>query len=81
VTFPVEPEQCLDGKQLIEQVMVNRGGPDRPLDDRELAAKLADCAERVLSAADVKSVRAAIESLPSVGTGALANAAESEMTG
>jgi 2-methylcitrate dehydratase PrpD len=32
------------GERLVEQVMVNRGGPDRPLDDWELAAKFTDCA-------------------------------------
>jgi len=52
------------GEQLSEAVMVNRGGPDRPLDDSELAAKFIDCAKRAMPADVAGSLRRAIEELP-----------------
>jgi hypothetical protein len=43
---------------------VNRGGPDRPLDDAELADKFEDYAKRTLPPHAVGSLRRAIEHLP-----------------
>src|SRR5262249_30279131 len=45
------------GEQLSEAVMVNRGGPDRPLDDSELATKFIDCANRAVPADVAGSLR------------------------
>jgi 2-methylcitrate dehydratase PrpD len=52
------------GERLLEEVMVNRGGPARPLDDGELAGKFEDCAKRTLPPHAVGSLRRAIEDLP-----------------
>ena len=37
-----------DGREMVEEVLVNRGGPDDPLSDQELARKFRDNASRVL---------------------------------
>jgi 2-methylcitrate dehydratase PrpD len=37
-----------DGRELVERVLVNRGGPDRPLETEELTAKFRDNAGRSL---------------------------------
>jgi len=60
------------GDQLIEAVMVNRGGPDKPLEEGELVAKFDDCAERGLPPHIVRSLRRAIEDLPSGSAARLA---------
>jgi len=60
------------GDRVLEQVMVNRGGPDRPLDDVELAAKFEDCAKRALPPHVMGSLRKAIENLPAAGAVTLA---------
>jgi hypothetical protein len=60
------------GDQLIEAVTVNRGGPEKPLEDGELAAKFDDCAERGLPPHIVRSLRTAIEDLPSGSAARLA---------
>jgi len=52
------------GERLLEEVMVNRGGPAWPLDDGELAGKFEDCAKRTLPPHAVGSLRRAIEDLP-----------------
>jgi hypothetical protein len=46
--------------------MVNRGGPDRPLDGKELASKFADNARRALSAQEAGRLHDAIEALPDI---------------
>ena len=51
-------------ERLVEEVMVNRGGPDRPLDYEEVVAKYHDNAKRALPAPAVDSLRAAIDKLP-----------------
>jgi len=61
-----------DGEPLVEQVMVNRGGPGRPLDDSELAAKFDDCAKRALPPEVIGSLRIAIEGLPGADARTLA---------
>ena len=60
------------GDQLIEAVMVNRGGPDKPLEEGELVAKFDDCAERGRPPHIVRSLRTAIEDLPSGSAARLA---------
>jgi 2-methylcitrate dehydratase PrpD len=60
------------GERLIEAVMVNRGSPNRPLSDVELAAKFEDCAKRALPSHVVHSLRIAIEGLPIGGATTLA---------
>ncbi|HEV2785743.1 MAG TPA: MmgE/PrpD family protein [Solirubrobacteraceae bacterium] len=57
------------GDELVEEVLTNRGGPQRPLSDDELATKFRDNAARILSvaAADaVSSSVAALDSAPGV---------------
>ena len=61
----------LDGKELVEEVMANRGGDIRPLSYDELALKFADNAGRVLSPDQVSTVAdlvAHLEDLPVLGT-------------
>lgn len=38
----------VDGRRLVEKVLTNRGGPDRPLSDAELATKFRDNATRAV---------------------------------
>jgi 2-methylcitrate dehydratase PrpD len=54
------------GETLVERVLTNRGGPDNPLSDAELAAKFTDNAARVLPADAVEDVRAAASALDSL---------------
>jgi 2-methylcitrate dehydratase PrpD len=51
-------------EHLVEEVMVNRGGPERPLSPAEVAAKFDDNAKRALPPATARSLRDAIENLP-----------------
>jgi 2-methylcitrate dehydratase PrpD len=52
-----------DGHELIERVMANRGGPERPLSDTELRTKFRDNATRVLSEDAVREIEDAVERL------------------
>jgi 2-methylcitrate dehydratase PrpD len=52
-----------DGQELEQAVMVNRGGPQRPLTYDELATKFADNAARVVPAAVVEATRDLIGTL------------------
>jgi 2-methylcitrate dehydratase PrpD len=52
-----------DGRELVEKVMANRGGPQRPLTDAELARKFQDNAGRVLPRASVEVVAEAASAL------------------
>ncbi len=52
-----------DGRTLVEEVMVNRGGPGDPLTDAELAAKFADNVEGLLDAGTAKEVVDAVGDL------------------
>lgn len=45
-----------DGKEWVEEVLANRGGPQRPLSDAELALKFRDNAAGRLSEVDVQQV-------------------------
>jgi 2-methylcitrate dehydratase PrpD len=59
-----------DGRELVERVLENRGGPGRPLSDEELAAKFRDCALRVIdeeAAGRIEDAARRLESLSSVG--------------
>ena len=51
------------GQTLIERVDVNRGGPQRPLSDSELAIKFRDNAGRCLGSGDVERIESAITAL------------------
>lgn len=55
-----------DGATMTEEVMKNRGGPDRPLSFDELGTKFADNAARLLSAGDTQMIRAACSQLDSL---------------
>lgn len=55
--------QTTDGRVLTRAVMVNRGGPQRPLSEAELGVKFADNASRVLDPGEVEQVRAAVSRL------------------
>lgn len=60
-----------DGQEWVEQVLTNRGGPDRPLSFDELATKFADNAGRLLPPADVLELRdrvAGLDRIDDVGT-------------
>ncbi|RGE16308.1 MmgE/PrpD family protein [Leucobacter sp. wl10] len=60
----------VDGRELVKKVLVNRGGPARPLSFDELGSKFEDNASRVLDAAGIAHVRDAIarfEGLTAVG--------------
>ena len=48
--------QTTDGRTLVEEVMVNRGGPGAPLTDEELAAKFADNVDGLLDDVAAKTV-------------------------
>jgi 2-methylcitrate dehydratase PrpD len=70
VVFPLQFPAVLtarlrDGSERTERVMSNRGGPDRPLSDDELARKFSDNAARRLSGATLEQVRDAVLSLDS----------------
>ena len=52
------------GEHLVEEVLVNRGGPERPLSAAEVAAKFDDNAKRALPPTTAQSLREAIENLP-----------------
>jgi len=52
------------GERLIEEVMVNRGGPDKPLNYEEVATKFHDNAKLALPSASVQSLRVATDKLP-----------------
>jgi 2-methylcitrate dehydratase PrpD len=52
-----------DGSERTERVMSNRGGPDRPLSDDELARKFTDNAGRRLSDVTLEQVRDSVLSL------------------
>jgi 2-methylcitrate dehydratase PrpD len=56
-----------DGRELVEEILANRGGPEWPLSFEELTTKFRDNAGRVLPADDVERVRdacAGLDSLP-----------------
>jgi 2-methylcitrate dehydratase PrpD len=52
-----------DGTELVEQVMANRGGPDRPLSYGELVTKFRDNASRLLGADAVSEVERGVARL------------------
>jgi len=52
------------GEHLVEEVLVNRGSPERPLSPAEVAAKFDDNAKRALPPTTAQSLREAIENLP-----------------
>lgn len=56
----------VDGDTLVERVLVNRGGPDDPLSDDDLATKFADNTGRGLPDDRVAAIRACAESFDDV---------------
>lgn len=52
-----------DGRELVEAVMSNRGGPDRPLSDEELTVKFEDNASRALAQPEVEQLQETVSSL------------------
>ncbi len=46
----------VDGRTLVEEVLVNRGGPDAPMDEVEHATKFADNVEGLLDDVAAKTV-------------------------
>jgi 2-methylcitrate dehydratase PrpD len=52
-----------DGTELVERVMANRGGPDRPLSYDELVTKFRDNASRLLPAAAIDDVERGVAQL------------------
>src|SRR5207249_1618607 len=59
-----------DGRERVQKALINRGGPDRPLSDDELAAKFRDNALRSLdaeAATKIEEAAARLDELPSAG--------------
>ncbi|GAB3037636.1 MmgE/PrpD family protein [Parafrigoribacterium mesophilum] len=56
-----------DGRDLVERVLSNRGGPQRPLSFEELGTKFRDNASRVLDADSVDRVRHGVARLEDLG--------------
>lgn len=52
-----------DGRELVERVMSNRGGPERPLSYGELGTKFRDNAGRILDAESVDRIQARVARL------------------
>lgn len=57
-----------DGRSLEKKVLVNRGGPGRPLSFDELGAKFQDNAARVLDAESIARVRDAVANFETLST-------------
>jgi len=68
--FPAVLEvETWDGRTLVERVMVNRGGPDRPLTAGELRAKFTDNTSHLLGPRTADRVVAAVGGLADVPAG------------
>lgn len=62
--FPaVLTARLLDGTEIVEAVLANRGGPDRPLTPGELATKFSDNVQRTFPASAAEQVRQRVERL------------------
>ncbi len=59
-----------EGKELVEEVLSNRGGPDDPLTGAELREKFRSNAGRVYGGAVLDTVEAAVSALADGTTGA-----------
>ena len=57
-----------DGRKLVEEVLTNRGGPDRPLTYEELTTKFRDNAARLLDAEVVEGIQRAVARLDELET-------------
>ena len=56
-----------NGERLVEEILVNRGGPERPLSEHELAIKFHDTARRALSPDVIDALREQIAAIESAG--------------
>ena len=56
-----------DGRRLVEEVLVNRGGPERPLSNEELSVKFSENCRGVLSSAATEALRSAIDRVAEAG--------------
>ncbi len=70
--FPaVVTVHTVDGRTLVQKVLANRGGPTRPLTNRELAAKFRDNTRHHLAADtmdDVEDLVNRLDQLPNIGS-------------
>ena len=58
----------IDGRTLVEEVLVNRGGPGDPLSDTELERKFSDNTAGLLSPADASEVMGTAARLAALGS-------------
>jgi len=65
--FPaIVTARLTDGTEIVEEILVNRGGVDRPLTAAELAGKFRDNALRTFPASAVDTVRVRVEGLAEI---------------
>src|SRR5262249_41113066 len=50
-----------DGRRMIEEVLINRGSPERPLSDKELAVKFSENCRGVLAPETTEALRSSID--------------------
>jgi 2-methylcitrate dehydratase PrpD len=50
-----------DGRRMVEEVLINRGSPERPLSDNELAVKFSENCRRVLVSETTEALRSSID--------------------
>src|SRR5262249_42150571 len=50
-----------DGRKMVEEVLINRGSPERPLSDRELATKFSENSRSVLTPRTTEALRSSID--------------------
>src|SRR5262249_15718672 len=62
--LPVTPKE---GRRLVEEVLVNRGGPERPLSNEELSVKFSENGRGVLTPAATEALRSAIDRIAEAG--------------
>ena len=50
-----------DGRRMVEEMLINRGGPERPLSDEELAVKFSENCRSVLAPETTEALRSSID--------------------
>src|SRR5262245_8709378 len=53
-----------DGRQMVKEVFINRGSPQRPLSDDELAVKFSENCRRVLAPEAIEALRLSLSGMP-----------------